>query len=339
MVEFDITPWAPESSFPDGSGVFHYTDAAGLLGIIQSGTLWATEAVGLNDSREVTAGQDELTRRISAEEDPEVRDILEDRLPPPLDESGPSGVFVLSASRRNDDANQWRLYGDGGVGYCVELDGTVPLVVRTEKDRHDRETVHTRPDGGLVIDFGSMCDDATVTPWTRVLYTDEERNESFDHLVEWVRGAVDSAANAHAGNPEEGDVPPEQILAYEVERAKGTFTRIVKESGFSGEDEVRTVVTFALGVKHACFRAGRFGITRYVKLTRGDNYNSSGPGADIGQVWFASGNDTRDLPIRSITLGPKLNPDLGREAVESLLVQHGYRIKDISVQSSSVPLR
>lgn len=182
-----------------------------------------------------------------------------------------------------------------------------------------------------------MFDDATVTPWTRVLYTDEERKESFDHLVEWIRRAADSAANAPAGNPEEGDLHPGQILSYEVDRAKETFTRIVKEPGFSGEDEVRTVVTFALGAKHACFRAGRFGITRYVKLTRGDNGNSPGPGADIGHVWFASGNDTRDLPIRSITLGPKLNPDLGREALESLLAQHDY--KDVEVRSSSVPLR
>jgi hypothetical protein len=47
--------------------VYHYTDAAGLLGIISSGTLWATDIEFLNDAQELTYARatvlDELRAR------------------------------------------------------------------------------------------------------------------------------------------------------------------------------------------------------------------------------------------------------------------------------------
>jgi hypothetical protein len=45
---------APESR----ETVWHYTNAAGLLGILRSNVLWATDAFFLNDAAEVTYGID-----------------------------------------------------------------------------------------------------------------------------------------------------------------------------------------------------------------------------------------------------------------------------------------
>jgi hypothetical protein len=55
--------------------IYHYTDAAGLLAIIQTKTIWATDLAFLNDSREfvhtvglVSRLVEELVRTTPAEE-------------------------------------------------------------------------------------------------------------------------------------------------------------------------------------------------------------------------------------------------------------------------------
>jgi hypothetical protein len=42
---------------PEGlTGEFHYTDGAGLLGILQGGRIWLSNAAGLNDPSEIYHG-------------------------------------------------------------------------------------------------------------------------------------------------------------------------------------------------------------------------------------------------------------------------------------------
>ena len=53
-------PWQPISVDP-GTTVYHYTAPAGLLGILEDRTLWATEVKGLNDTGAQEA-QDQLER-------------------------------------------------------------------------------------------------------------------------------------------------------------------------------------------------------------------------------------------------------------------------------------
>jgi len=43
------------------SGLFHYTDAAGLQGIVKSGRLWATHIYYLNDTQEFNTRRESLT--------------------------------------------------------------------------------------------------------------------------------------------------------------------------------------------------------------------------------------------------------------------------------------
>src|SRR5664279_4177638 len=124
----DTAFWPAAVRQASGS-VFHYTSAQGLLGIVPSGTVWASEASSLNDLAEVRQGWEAISRLLVSREDSEARQLLISLATHPLD--APHEVFVLSASTAGDDANQWRLYADGGRGYALELDGTVQLAAFT----------------------------------------------------------------------------------------------------------------------------------------------------------------------------------------------------------------
>jgi hypothetical protein len=107
--------------------VYHYTDTAGLLGIVRSGTLWATDYRFLNDSSEVS-----YIFRLAAEV---VRDEFVGHY------SGLAGAFLDFAatasppysdvpyylccfSALDNSLSQWRAYG-GRQGFSLAFPGDV----------------------------------------------------------------------------------------------------------------------------------------------------------------------------------------------------------------------
>jgi hypothetical protein len=118
--------------------LYHYTTAKGLIGIVQSQTLWATNADFLNDAQELQFGRRELHDALHKQAD---------ALSPPDDESGgpnyaratvmrsaadqlfPGGlyaqrryhaVYVACFCEKPDLLSQWQRYGGPG-GYAVGL--------------------------------------------------------------------------------------------------------------------------------------------------------------------------------------------------------------------------
>jgi hypothetical protein len=105
--------------------LWHYTDAAGLFGMITSGLLRFTDVRFLNDRTERTHG---------------VNVVLES-LDEAAEEDGPNSVtagtrkhmdyafggykhYVCSLSERNDSLSQWQRYAANGYGYCIAFDMT-----------------------------------------------------------------------------------------------------------------------------------------------------------------------------------------------------------------------
>lgn len=116
---------------PDG--LYHYTSAAGLLGILTSRTLWATDSAFLDDPTEGLLGRDEAMRRLEVrrnelmDDGPWDEDSLEasilDQLHEVIDSlkkmgtepiRARQGCYVASFSSDGDVLSQWRGYGDGG---------------------------------------------------------------------------------------------------------------------------------------------------------------------------------------------------------------------------------
>src|SRR3954454_3229480 len=92
--------------------VFHYTSATGLLGIVKSKCVWASAAASLNDKAEIRQGWSEIKAWLEAQKRTYEIETLLDYAEAPFQDT--HEVFVLSGSTAGDDANQWRLYADGG---------------------------------------------------------------------------------------------------------------------------------------------------------------------------------------------------------------------------------
>ena len=117
-------------SSPTSGRVFHYTDNSGIMGIINSKTIWATEARYLNDTKEIELAKDYVklhasnlrnniwSNQFSSDE----KELLEE-LEHHATVTRP-GVCVASFSEERDQLSQWRAYsGEGGC--CLGLSSSL----------------------------------------------------------------------------------------------------------------------------------------------------------------------------------------------------------------------
>src|SRR4029077_10194075 len=112
--------------------LYHYTDASGLKGIIESGTLRATHISFMNDASEYLHGVSLLleairdARRRASNLDPLQIKLL-DEMEPPVSQTRPQDVapyFVACFSAQGNSLNQWRAYSRGEGGFCIRCVGT-----------------------------------------------------------------------------------------------------------------------------------------------------------------------------------------------------------------------
>lgn len=92
--------------------VDHYTTAAGLLGILSSGSLRGTNAAFLDDSSEIA--YDLAARAVEREQ------VLIDRtLSWIRDDTSPRDVYVMSFPARRDVLSQWRAYAGTAARFSI----------------------------------------------------------------------------------------------------------------------------------------------------------------------------------------------------------------------------
>jgi hypothetical protein len=108
--------------------LYHYTTTAGLIGIIESGHQWATDARFLNDVSEGTYGQDvcrEAIRITSEEQGYEGARLAALSLASQWfhPDAIPASSIVVCFSAQRDQLSQWRAYGAGG-GFAIGFDRT-----------------------------------------------------------------------------------------------------------------------------------------------------------------------------------------------------------------------
>lgn len=118
-----------EESPPDI--LYHYTTQDGLLGIVNSGSIWATHTKYLNDSREfhyaLDAVRDVLQSKIKISLDEERTEILNamlDMLELVNSSAEAINIFVCSFSQVNDSLSQWRAYGGPTSGFALGFGGS-----------------------------------------------------------------------------------------------------------------------------------------------------------------------------------------------------------------------
>ncbi len=97
--------------------LFHFTDCDGLIGILESRTLWASLANALNDKSELQYGRDLIETLLEAGKLPIVALPLV-KLNEALERQS-WRVFVFSFCARIDTALQWLHYGRSGSGVAM----------------------------------------------------------------------------------------------------------------------------------------------------------------------------------------------------------------------------
>jgi hypothetical protein len=114
--------------FPAEQVIWHYTNSDGLLGILHSATLFATQVAFLNDDRETRFGTDLFKIVVQEEIEERAEDadavaffkkVLELSTDDPTSPThGISKFFITSFSADEDSGDQWQKYG-GPHGYAI----------------------------------------------------------------------------------------------------------------------------------------------------------------------------------------------------------------------------
>ncbi len=95
--------------------IYHYTNAAGLIGICSDKSLWATSHLHLNDRKELRVAEKLLTKELGASRG---NTIDTSHIRSKLLEAQET-TFIASFSDDGDRLSQWRAYCPGGHGYAL----------------------------------------------------------------------------------------------------------------------------------------------------------------------------------------------------------------------------
>jgi hypothetical protein len=128
----DMRPPLPDLAV---KSLFHYTTAAGLLGMISSATIWATDVHYLNDAQEAIYAERAVVEAVRSMESPtrnpthwahehgeSAHETFDQYREFTLDELADNrfGVYVACFCEEGDLLSQWRAYGSEH-GYAVEI--------------------------------------------------------------------------------------------------------------------------------------------------------------------------------------------------------------------------
>jgi hypothetical protein len=111
--------------------IYHYTNDAGLKGILESGQLWFSDIFGQNDPSELRHGLGLAVRALKsriADHRPEIETFASmlERFDIDAGIEASAHYFICCFSGDGDDLGQWRAYADNGRGYALGFE-TAPL--------------------------------------------------------------------------------------------------------------------------------------------------------------------------------------------------------------------
>jgi hypothetical protein len=295
--------------YPDGpapfaektihSSVWHYTNAEGLLGILQTQSIWASSPKALNDLQEISFGLDAVReaflKYFFANDIPSERaDRINRILTPEIIEKQIDSIFVLSASNDFDLLNQWQHYSDAD-GFAVEIDTSLPLGIKSK-------------DGKTTL--GRRKQDLFFSGWYDVIYSSDQQNKKIQEILTYVtRMTIDPSYK-------------DDVLLYLV-AGMIVLPQVArfKHDGFTDEREVRYISGPGEG-NLINYRSSKNRVVPFIKLCAHE------------QIPAASSNPLNF--IKGVVCGPTTHEN-DIQIVREMLKTYG--LGDLKVTRSRIPFR
>lgn len=221
--------------------VFHYTNLAGNLGLIETGVAWASHVRDLNDPSERLYGWDTIRQRFKARP-PATSDYALAQIQEILDYVDQPGdwypqAFVFSGSTVGDSLTQYRLYGQ----YQVELAGGV---------------------WRASSDVNRLYLDEDTAEWRPVLYGPDKAEPYIDLMLAAAADIIDNI-------PPESGPEDESMLAM---LALEVLALHIKHPAYADEHEVRLVFSAPRGsYANARVRIARDCPVKYLEVRAAGN--------------------------------------------------------------------
>jgi Protein of unknown function (DUF2971) len=283
--------------------LYHYTNAAGLLGIIENNKIWATHINYLNDASELSYAR-QLVDNILAQSQKEaasevVREFFR-RVRTVFDVSRTMDVFISCFCEDGDLLSQWRGYAQAGEGYSIGVDSQ-----RFEKIG-----------GGRNFFFGP------------VEYNRDRQEQVVEGVIAMLLDGLTRMTSKLSA----------AVASEKIDECCHIFRRaiwfplvIFKDAMFAAEQEWRLIeiMTREAAIEKIRFRSAGSKLVPYVELDFGR----------FAPVDAQEGEPTEPskIPISRVFHGPTLNPELSVRALSLLLARHGYAAAE--VLGSKIPLR
>lgn len=283
------------------STLYHYTSLSGLLGIVNSGQIWASHIRYLNDRSEQehlwSLVKKRVSDKLSSAKSSKAKDSLR-LLLSTIEDLPNKDVYVTSFSSESDLLSQWLSYCPEGNGFAIGFDLKSVYGIRDGKPWWE-----AKKQPGM-----------SLSP---VLYLSAQNAGAVDTLIDYFSG--------------EKEIPNKDILNVEAGPA-GDFVRAllspknlgygllsflesrVKDPSFAAEKECRLLLEGDNGALH--FRPGKSMLVPY-KIFQ---FDAEAP-------YF----------IEEVVVGPCPNPELSVASLNMLFASIGR--PSVQVLQSSIPYR
>ncbi|HEX7964953.1 MAG TPA: DUF2971 domain-containing protein [Gammaproteobacteria bacterium] len=223
--------------------LYHYTTQSGLLGILESESIWLTHTQYLNDSKEfvhaLSIAQTEIEENLARASGKEA--AVWDEMHRAIKEMSPMNVCVCSFSENKDSLSQWRAYGGESSGFAIGISRDLLLHTVDERSFYMARCIY---DPDLQRKFirrivaGIFSENIEKVRTAGALLADE------DALDDWL--------------PEGGN------LVARLQR----YAPVLKDQAFEEEREWR-IISRPMMAKRLSFREGKSTIVPYCNLPIG----------------------------------------------------------------------
>lgn len=293
----------------DISEIYHYTNIAGLQGILEKKNFWVSHSYFLNDLSEIKYTYrliiTILKKHVKSEQDDgivkmykflktalekvEIREVSADNIVLRSGSYRPA-EYILSFSLNNDSLPVWSAFTAGG-GYNIGID------LHEYLKGLEKQNFSTPPISGKVI------------------YSLEKQNEIINHKI-------DEFKKLYLKHIDTFDQEKEKLFVSYFTSSVRLFANFFKNPKFYSDEEFRIVF---YNYRNEGYISPQYRFKDDILIP----YINSNKSLD----------STIFMPLKSITIGPTNQSDIAKEGMAYFVSDLGYDVTNVKFLSSEIPLR